>query len=143
MGYTARTFDRPETARAAFAAAHAILGKQLREEPDNPLAWSYLGLVKAALGEKQEAIEAGQRACELWPLSKEPGWGVRTLRHLAVIYAWVGEKDLALQQLGLYAGQPSFVDYGELKLDPDWDPLRGDPRFEKIVASLAPRPASP
>ena len=139
VGYTARIFDRPETARAAFAAARAILEKQLRENPDNALTWSFLGQVKAALGEKQEAIEAGQRACELWPLSREPRWGLRTLRHLAMIYAWVGEKDLALQQLSLYAGQPSFVDYGELKLDPDWDPLRGDPRFEKIVASLAPK----
>jgi len=56
-----------------------------------------------------------------------------------MIYAWVGEKDLALQPLSLYAGQPFFVDYGELKLDPDRDPLRGDPRFERIVASLAPK----
>ena len=139
VGYTARIFDRPETARSAFTAARAILEKQLREKPDNALTWTFLGRVKAALGEKQEAIEAGQRACELWPLSREPRWGRRILRHVAMIYAWVGEKDLALQQLSLYAGQPSFVDYGELKLDPDWDPLRGDPRFEKIVASLAPK----
>jgi len=139
VGYTARTFDRPETARAAFAAARVNLEKQLREKPDNGLTWSLLGLVKAALGEKREAIEAGQRACELWPLSKEQRWGLRTLRLLAMIYAWVGEKDLALQQLSLYAGQPSFVDYGDLKLNPDWDPLRSDPRFEKIVASLAPK----
>ena len=139
MGYTARIFDRPEKARAAFAATRAILEKQLRENPDNALSWSFLGQVKAALGEKQEAIEAGQRACELWPLSREQRWGLRTLRHLAMIYAWVGEKDLALKQLSLYAGQPFFVDYGELKLDPDWDPLRGDPRFERIVASLAPK----
>jgi tetratricopeptide (TPR) repeat protein len=139
VGYTARIFDRPETARSAFTAARVILEKQLRENPDNGLTWSFLGHVKAALGEKQEAIEAGQRACELWPLSREQRWGLRTLRYLAMIYAWVGEKDLALQQLSLYAGQPFFVDYGNLKLDPDWDPLRGDPRFEKIVASLAPK----
>jgi tetratricopeptide (TPR) repeat protein len=140
VAYTARTFNRPETARAAFTATRAIVEKQLRDNPDNGLTWSLLGAVKAALGEKQEAIAAGQRACELWPLSKEPAWGVRTLRHLAMIYAWVGERDLALQQLSLYAGQPSFfVDYGDLKLNPDWDPLRGDPRFEKIVASLAPK----
>jgi tetratricopeptide (TPR) repeat protein len=139
VGYTARTFDRPETAHAAFAAARANLERQLREKPDNGLTWSLLGLVNAGLGEKQEAIEAGQRACELWPLSREPRWGLRTLRFLAMIYAWVGEKDLALQQLSLYAGQPSFVDYGDLKRNPDWDALRGDPRFEKLAASLAPR----
>jgi len=139
VGYTARVFDRPETARAAFAAARAILEQQVREKPDNALSWTFLGEVRAALGEKQGAIEAGQRACELWPLSREQRWGLRTLRYLAMIYAWVGEKDLALQQLSLYADQPYFVDYGDLKLDPDWDPLRGDPRFEKIVASLAPK----
>ena len=139
VGYAARTFNRPEMARAAFIATRAMVEKQLRDNPDNGLTWALLGEVKAALGEKQEAIAAGQRACELWPLSREPGWGLRTLRSLAIIYASVGEKDLALQQLSLYAGQPHFVDYGELKLSPDWDPLRGDPRFEKIVASLAPK----
>ena len=82
---------------------------------------------------------ASPRPVELWPLSWEPAWGLKTLRYLAVIYAWVGEKNLALQQLSLYAGQPSFVNYGDLKLNPDWDPLRGDPRFEKIVALLAPK----
>jgi len=139
VGCTARTFNRPEAARAAFTATRAIVEKQLRDNPDNGLTWALLGEVKAAPGEKQEAIAAGQRACELWPLSREPGWGLRTLRSLAIIYASVGEKDLALQQLSSYAGQPSFVDYGELKLNPDWDPLRGDPRFEKIVASFAPK----
>jgi serine/threonine protein kinase/Tfp pilus assembly protein PilF len=139
VGYTSRIFNRPGTARTAFVAAREILEKHLREQPDHALSWSLLGRVKAMLGEKQEAIEAGQRACELWPLSREPIWGLVTLQHLAVIYAWVGEKDLALQQLSLYTGQPAFVDYGELKLHPDWDPLRGDPRFEKIAASLAPR----
>jgi tetratricopeptide (TPR) repeat protein len=139
VGYAARLFDRPDNARADFLAARAILEKHLREQPDDALSWSLLGRVKAMLGEKQEAIEAGQRACELWPLPKEPIWGLQTLRRLATIYACVGEKDLALQQLSLYAGQPGFVHYGELKLDPDWDPLRGDPRFEKIVASLAPK----
>ena len=77
VGYTARIFDRHHMARAAFAAARAILEKQLREKPDNALNWTLLGRVKAALGEKQEAIEAGQRACELWPLSREPGWALK------------------------------------------------------------------
>jgi serine/threonine protein kinase/Tfp pilus assembly protein PilF len=139
VGYAARLFDHPDDAQAGFLAARAILEKHLREQPDDALTWDLLGRIKAALGEKEEAIEAGQRACELLPLSKEPSWGLHPLRDLAVIYAWVGEKDLALQQLSLYTGQPAFVDYGELKLHPDWDPLRGDPRFEKIAASLAPR----
>jgi len=141
VGYTARIFNRSETARAAFAASRAILEKQLREKPDNGLTWTLLGQVKAALGEKQEAIEAGQRACELWPLSREQRWGLRTLRHLAMIYAWVGEKGLSLEELKLSASVPGGVQYGFLKLSPNWDSLRGDPRFEKIASSLAPKAA--
>jgi hypothetical protein len=56
-----------------------------------------------------------------------------------LIYSWVGEKDLALEQLAASAKVPTGVTYGELKLLPVWDSLRGDPRFEKIVASLAPK----
>ncbi|MEP7072504.1 MAG: tetratricopeptide repeat protein, partial [Verrucomicrobiota bacterium] len=133
VGYTARIFDRHETAVAAFTAARAILEKHLSEQPDDAKGWSLLGKTKAALGEKEEAIEAGQRACQIWPLSKEGTWGLHALRHLAVIYAWTVEKDLAIQQLEQYAGTPQFAKYGELKLDPEWDPLRGDPRFEKII----------
>jgi hypothetical protein len=64
------------------------------------------------------------------------------LAYFAVIAGWVGEEDLALQQLelGIRAPNPSQVlHYGSLKLLSFWDPLRGDPRFEKIVASLAPK----
>ncbi len=139
-GLTARVFDRPESAHAAFVAARTILEKQLQENPENGLTWSLLGQVKAALGDKEGAIEAGQRACEVWPLTTEPLWGLNVLVRLAVIYAWVGEKDLALQNLRLCAKQPSTITYGDLKLHPSWDPLRGDPRFEEIVASLAPPP---
>ncbi len=63
--------------------------------------------------------------------------------HLSVIYAWTGEKDLALEQLRIAAQLPNGPTYGELRLLPDWDPLRGDPRFEKIIASLAPKPGPP
>jgi hypothetical protein len=61
------------------------------------------------------------------------------IHYLAMIAAWVGEKDLAFEQLALSARTPGGATYGELKLDPSWDPLRGDPRFQKIVASLAPK----
>ncbi len=57
----------------------------------------------------------------------------------AVIAAWTGEKDLACEQLAIATRLPGSLSYGQLKLLPYWDPLRGDPRFEKIVASLAPK----
>jgi serine/threonine-protein kinase len=139
QGYTARLFNRPEAAHAAFVATCAILERHLRETPEDGLSWSLLGRAKAMLGEKEQAIAAGQRACEIRPLSKEPLWGLQHLLFLAQIYALLDEKDLALKILSIYAGQPYFVDYGGLKLDSEWDLLRDDPRFEKILASLAPK----
>jgi hypothetical protein len=59
--------------------------------------------------------------------------------YFAMIAAWVGDKDLACEQLAIAARQPGPLHYGDLKMSPDWDPLRGDPRFEQIVASLAPK----
>jgi tetratricopeptide (TPR) repeat protein len=139
VGYAAYLFNRPESARTAFEASRAILEKLLREQPENAAAWSLLGRVEAALGRKEEAIKAGRLGCELLPLSREPTSGLRPLLELAKIYAWVGEKDLAIQQLATSAGRVMGVSYGGLQLDPDWDSLRGDPRFQEIVASLAPK----
>ena len=65
--------------------------------------------------------------------------GSAMIKYLAMIAAWIGDKDLACEQLAIAIRPPSTVSYGQLKLLPFWDPLRGDPRFEKIVASLAPK----
>jgi serine/threonine-protein kinase len=97
-----------------------------------------LGLIDAGLGRKEEAIQEGRRAIELLPVEKDLAEGMDMIKYLAMIAAWVGYKDLALGQLALALSGPSGPTYGELKLLPLWDPLRGDPRFEKIVASLAP-----
>ncbi len=93
----------------------------------------------AALGRKEEAVNEGRRACELLPVAKDTIDGPSYLTNLAMIYAWVGEEDLAFETLALSACIPVGVTYGELKLYPQWDPLRGDPRFDKIVDSLAPK----
>jgi hypothetical protein len=100
--------------------------------------------VDAALGRKQEALSEGRRAIELAPMAQEAMRGssnnegfART--RFAIICAWTGERDLALEQLEALAKTPGGPSYGGLRLDWMWDPLRGDPRFEKIVASLAPK----
>jgi serine/threonine-protein kinase len=98
-----------------------------------------LAMIDAGLGRKQEAIAEGRRACELLPVSKDSINGVHMMEFLCVVYAWVGEKDLAIQQLKATLPYPGFISYGSLKLHPYWDPLRGDSRFEKIAESLAPR----
>jgi TolB-like protein/tRNA A-37 threonylcarbamoyl transferase component Bud32 len=137
-GIAARAFNDTAAAHSSFTAARAIVQKIVHDKPDNGFAWSILGLIDAGLGRKEEAVREGRRACELVPMSKDAILGVLLITQLANIYAWTGENDLALEQLDVSAQAPFGVHYGDLKLDPAWDPLRGDPRFEKIVASLAP-----
>jgi len=96
-------------------------------------------MADAALGQREDAIREGRRAVELLPVTKDSITGSLLLEFLALTYAWTGEKDLALQQLAVVASIPSELSYGQLRLHPYWDPLRGDPRFEKIVESLAPK----
>jgi hypothetical protein len=98
-------------------------------------------MIDAALGQKDLALEEGRRAIEFMPAEKDAVDGSRVLQYFAITLAWSGEKELALQQLeaGLRAPVASaMLSYGALKLFPLWDPLRGDPRFEKIVQRLAP-----
>jgi hypothetical protein len=98
-------------------------------------------LIDAALGRKDQALEEGRRAIALTPLEKDVNSGSCVLQYFAITAAWAGDKELALQQLeaGLRAPNASLMlSYGALKLHPLWDSLSGDPRVEKIVASLAP-----
>ena len=126
-------------ARAAFTAARAEVEKTMREQPEYAQGLTILGLIDAGLGRKDDAIREGRRAVELVPVSKDAIDGTDLILNLAVIYARTGEKDLALKQLAEAAQLPSSLNYGWLRLHPDWDTLRNDPRFEKIVASLAPK----
>ena len=127
-------------ARAAFTAARVEQQKIIQAQPKataQPLC--VLGLIDAALGRKEEALREGRRAVELLPVEKDAINGVVLVKYLAMIAAWTGDKDLACEQLAIAIRPPSRLTYGELKLLPFWDPLRGDPCFEKIVASLAPK----
>jgi serine/threonine-protein kinase len=92
-----------------------------------------LGLIDAGLGRKDDALREGQRAVELLPVEKDAMDGSAMIKYLAMIAAWVGDKDLACEQLANVIRRPSGLSYGELKLLPFWDALRGDPRFEKLV----------
>jgi len=111
----------------------------VREQPDFGEALSVLGLTEAVLGDKQKAIEHGERAVQLVPPSKDAVNGPLLIEYLSLIYSWTGQKDRALAELKRAATMPSPVNYGDLRLHPFWDELRGDPRFEQIVASMAPK----
>jgi adenylate cyclase len=139
VGRTAWLFGNKELARTALTDARAIFERTTREQPNYPQAWSYLGLTDAMLGRRSEAIQEGKRACEVLPYTKDSWVGPTFENYLAMIYAACGEKDVALKQLDRSAKLPVGITYGELKCNPEWDPLRGDPRFEKLVASLAPK----
>ena len=141
-GVIARMTNDEHNAQLAFTAAREKQEKTVQAEPNYGPAWCVLGVIDAALGRKEEALREGRRAVELLPVKKDPINGMVMIKYLAMIAAWVGEKDLACEQLATAVRCPysgSDLSYGELKLMPWWDPLRGDPCFEKIVASLAPK----
>jgi serine/threonine-protein kinase len=138
-GLIARMTNDGAKARAAFIAARAEQDKLVRADPNDSGALCVLGLIDAALGRKEEALREGWRAVGLLPVEKDATNGRRVIAVLANIAAWVGDNDLACQQLAIVIHSRHEISYGELKLLPFWDPLRGDPRFEKIVASLAPK----
>lgn len=134
-GLVARARGDASGAERAFSAAHVEMEKILHEQPDYAQAFCVLGMSDAALGRKEDAIREGRRAVELLPVTKDMMAGGVVLANLAIIYAWTGEKDLALEQLAraIRFPSPEFISYGQLKLHPFWDPLRDDPRFEKLV----------
>jgi serine/threonine-protein kinase len=139
QGVIARMANDETQARAAFTAARAQQEKIVQAQPHYGPALCVLGLIDAALGRKEEALREGRRAVELLPVDKDAINGPHMIEYFAMIAAWVGDKELACEQLARAVSRPSDFGYGELKLLPFWDPLRGDARFEKILVSLAPR----
>jgi serine/threonine protein kinase/tetratricopeptide (TPR) repeat protein len=141
-GLLARMMGDETRAHAAFTKARLEQEKIVQAQPGNGPPLSVLGLIDAGLGRKEEALQEGRRAIELVPVEKDSISGSRMLVYFAMIAAWAGEKDIALQYLAANAKSPggyNIATYGSLKLLPFWDPLRGDPRFEEIVQSLAPK----
>jgi serine/threonine protein kinase/tetratricopeptide (TPR) repeat protein len=138
-GLIARMKGDAAAAHVAFTAARTQQDEAVRAEPDYGPTLSVLGLIDAALGRKEEALREGRRALELAPIAKDSLDGADVLYFYAVICAWTDERDLAVEQLETLAKIPAGPSYGDLRLSPNWDSLRGDPRFEKIVASLAPK----
>jgi hypothetical protein len=126
-------------AQSLFAAARLEQEKIIQTQPNYGPALCVLGLIDAGLGRSDEALREGWRAAEVLPVKMDALGGAEIVKYRAIIAAWVGDKDLACEQLAIVTDRPSSISYGQLKRLPFWDPLRGDPRFEKIVASLAPK----
>jgi TolB-like protein/Tfp pilus assembly protein PilF len=139
----ARVREDADAARAAFTAARARQEQIVRAQPEHAPALGVLALIDAGLGRKEDALREGRRAVELLPIERDSLAGADMIYGFAIVCAWSGENDLAFQQLAIATEKPGLLSYGQLKLHPFWDPLRGDPRFDKIVASLAPKSNSP
>src|SRR5262249_47339632 len=138
-GLIARMSKDENRARSAFTAARAEQEQVVLAQPGYGPPLCVLGLIDAGLGHKEEALREGRRAIELLPVEKDAINGPLMIEYSATIAAWVGETDFACEQLATAIRYPSSLSYGQLKLSPLWDPLRGASRFEKIVASHAPK----
>jgi tetratricopeptide (TPR) repeat protein len=132
-GMIARAGGDVAQAQASFASARATLEAKLGGRDDDAIAMATLGVIAAGQDGKEKAIAIGKRAVALRPIGKDAVDGATVLASLALIYAWTGEPDLALEQLSVLSKVPGGPDYGQLRYDPAWDALRGDPRFTTIL----------
>ena len=128
-------------AQAPFETARIVAEQLVQESPDDAARHGQLGLILAGLGRKEEAIKEGKRAVELLPEAQDALDGPEVAVVLVQIYAWTGEHDQAFELLDHLLQVPNSLTVPILKLDPVWDPLRKDPRFEKLIASPAPKTA--
>jgi tetratricopeptide (TPR) repeat protein len=126
-------------AMSAFRKCREILEQRLIVKPEHARTIAVLAQVDAGLGQKELAMREAQHAIDLMPISKDIYDGALVLEGLAQVYTWSGERDRAIELVQKLVTMPSYLNYGRLKLHPLWSPLRGDPRFEKIVNSLAPK----
>jgi serine/threonine-protein kinase len=128
-----------EKARTAYEHARAVAEKLVREAPQDSARHGQLGVVLAALGQKEEAINEGKRAVELLPESQDAFDGPQGTASLAQIYAWTGEFDEAFRLLDHLLDVPNGLTVPMLKLEPMWDQLRKDPRYQALIDKHSPK----
>src|SRR5437660_1108539 len=126
-------------AHAAFERAPFVAEQLVRENPDDAARHGQLGLILAGLGQKDAAIAEGKRAVELLPESQDAFDGPDVTVVLAQIYAWTGESDEAFRLLDHLLVVPNGITVPGLKLDPVWDPLRKDQRYQALIDKYAPK----
>jgi hypothetical protein len=124
---------------ASVAEAREQLDQKVQKAPGNALLLSQLAVVDALLNNKEVAIPEAKRAIELLPISKDAVDGPGIVMNLAIVYAWTDELGVAFEKLSSLTKVPNGIFYGQLKRDPYWEPLRQDPRYEKVLSELAPR----
>lgn len=139
QGVIARAKGDMAAAKESLGRARTVIEGKLAGSPDDPVLLATLGLIDAGLARKEDAVREGRRAVELRPISEDADDGANFLGTLAMIYAWTGDVNAAMDQLAFLAKTPGGPAYGQLKYDPAWDALRGDARFNAILSELQPR----
>jgi TolB-like protein/Tfp pilus assembly protein PilF len=137
LGVIARAQGQKEKAQAAFEASKKDFTDWLAQKPEEPKALGYVAICDAALGNKEEALREGRKAQELWPKSRDYHSALQVRKQMALVYAWTGDHQAALAQLQELAPLPNCLTFGELKLHPQWDDLRHEPLFGKVLAVVA------
>ena len=148
QGRTALARGEIESAQRCFAAARPALEGWVRDEPDDPDHHARLGLLYAYMQRKEDAIREARRATELEPESENAFHGPQHAAYLALVYALVGESDQAITLIERllftpgavsYADFPNSITLADLRLRPEWDSLRSNPRFQKILTGPEPQ----
>jgi serine/threonine protein kinase/tetratricopeptide (TPR) repeat protein len=142
-GRIARAKGDAEAAHATFTAVLPLTQTSVDDVVDEESPRSLLGLALAGLGRNNEALQESRRDVEMTPISRDAIAGAVHLTRLAIIEAWSGERAAALKHLSELEELPSSPSYGELRFDPIWDDLRGDPQFEQVIAQAAKPFANP
>ncbi len=119
-----------------FEESKNYLLDKIGEHPEDPRYRSLLGQTYAHLGDREKAIKMGNSGKSLWPLSKDRLGSVHYIRHMAVIYAILGEKEMAMNELDQLSKIPVFPRRGRYKVDPNWSDYLDDPRFQKILKNI-------
>jgi tetratricopeptide (TPR) repeat protein len=137
LAFVLRAQGQKEQARAAFEACKRDFNDWLAIKPWEAKALGYVAICDAGLGNKEEALRDGRKAQEVSPRSRGDHWSLQVAKQMALVYAWTGDHQAALTQLQELAPLPDCLTYGELKLHPQWDDLRQEPAFDKVLAVVA------
>jgi len=137
--YAYRLLGERENSRQAYESARTLLEAEVKKHPDDPRYRSSLGVAYAGLGQKEKAIREGKKAVELLPVARDAFYGIPPVGDLAFIYALCGETEVALDRLDYLLSIPSWISVAWIRMDPQWDLIRNEPGFAKLVEKYSKR----